>query len=157
LGHVPGGFARGYKLHVLVDSLGRIERFAVTGLARGEATVMRQLLREYPLGGLRIRADANYDSNPLYEQIARNGGRLIAPRRKPGRGLGHQPQHPDRLRAIAELERSPEAAREHRRRRSSVERHLGHLSNLPEGLWALPGFVRHQPRVNRWIVSKIVL
>jgi hypothetical protein len=157
VGQVPGGYARGYKVHLLVDSLGRIEAFDVTGLHAGEPVVMRKMLQGHPLDGLLIRGDSNYDSNALYRQVAGCGGRLIAPRKKPFTGIGHHRQHPDRLRAIAELEHSPLGLREHRRIRAEVERRIGHLTNLPCGLWALPGFVRHRPRVRQWVAAKVLL
>lgn len=157
-GKVPDGFARGYRLHVLADALaGIIDVFEVTGLHAGEATVMRQLVSRADVRGKVVRADANYDSNPLYRQVADQQGRLRAPRRKPGRGLGHHPQHPHRLAAIAELEQSPAALAEHRRRRNRVEQILAHLTNLPCGLWALPNSVRRLPRVRIWIAAKITL
>lgn len=157
VGKVPNGFARGYRLHVIADSLGIIEDFEVSGLHAGEATVMRQLVPRVDVRGKSIDADANYDSNPLYRQVADQDGRLIAPRRKSGRGLGHHPQHPHRLAAIAELEQSPALRAEHRRRRNHIERILAHLTNLPCGLWALPNFVRRLPRVRTWILGKIIL
>lgn len=156
-GYVPGGYARGYKVHLLIDSLGRIERFGVTGLHAGEPTVMTHLLRNADLRGQLIRADSNYDAKGLYGRIADRGGRLIAPRKKPFTGLGHHRHHPDRLRAIAELEASRDAMRTHRRIRAQVERQIGHLTNLPSGLWALPGFVRRLQRVRRWVAAKILL
>jgi len=157
VGKVPDGFARGYRAHVIADSAGIIEDFEVSGLHGGEATVMRQLVRGVDVRDKIIRADSNYDSNPLYGQVADKGGRLIAPRRKPQRGLGHHPQHPHRLLAIAELEQSPPRLAEHRRRRNRIEQILAHLTNLPCGLWALPNFVRRLWRVTMWILAKITL
>jgi hypothetical protein len=90
--------------------------------------------------------------------VAARGGRLIAPRKKPGTGLGHQPHHPDRLRAIEELEhRGDEATRAHKRHRIRVEQALGHLTNLPCGLAPLPNCVRRKCRVARWVLAKITL
>jgi|HubBroStandDraft_1064217.scaffolds.fasta_scaffold274170_1 hypothetical protein len=156
-GKVPDGWARGYKVHALVDSLGAIEAFEVTGLDAGESTVARRLVRQTNLNAAVIRADANYDSNALYATVNQCGGRLIAPRRKPGRGLGHHPQHPDRLRAIAELEADRATMRAHRRMRAGVEQRFAHLTNLPFGLSPLPNFVRRQRRVNLWVQGKITL
>ena len=158
-GKVPDGWARGYKLHVIVDAAAAaIDAFALTSLDRGEATVLRQrLLGRIDLRGVTLRADANYDSNPTYRAVADGGGRLIAPRRKPGRGIGHHFQHPDRLAAIAELEHVPGGLRAHKQQRNRVEQTLGHLCNLPFGLWALPSFVRHSDRVSGWVAAKIVL
>jgi IS5 family transposase len=159
-GKVPDGWAKGYKLHVLADSSGAIEDFERTPLNAGEATVLRQILqRQKPgrLSGATLRADANYDSNPTYRTAAQAGARLVAPRRKPGTGLGHHPQHPDRRAAIAELEHSCDGLPAHKRHRNRIEQTLAHLTNLPFGLWALPNFVRRLPRVRLWVTAKIVL
>lgn len=156
-GHVPDGFARGYRLHALVDAGGAIESWAVTPLNQGEATVARGVLANASLAQTTIRADANYDSNHLYAQVATQGGCFIAPRRKPGTGLGHHPQHADRLRAIAELEGDAQATRSHRRHRNRVEQVFGRLSTFPAGLWALPTSVRRLPRVTRYVNAKIAL
>ena len=84
--------------------------------------------------------------------------RRVAPRKRPHTGLGHHPHHPDRLRAIAGLERGgPECARAHKRHRIRVEQALGHLTNLPCGLSPLPNFVRRRHRVARWVLAKITL
>ena len=166
-GYVPGGMARGYKLHVVVDSLGRIDAFDVTPLNRSEAAVAAGLVAELAAGrtGLHggvVRGDANDDAGFLYEAVARAGGRFIAPRRRPGTGLGHGPCHPDRRRAIEELEASAPvrrhvARRDHSRERGRVEQVLAHLSNLSFGLAALPGHVRRLRRVTRWTAAKITL
>jgi hypothetical protein len=162
-GKTPGdGWAKGYKLHLIIDAVSAaIDAWQITPLDGGEATVLRRdLIANCDLRGVTLRADANYDSNPTYQAVAAAGGRLIAPRRKPGTGLGHRPHHPDRLRALAELERSPDAQanlRAHQRARSRVEQALGHLTNLPFGLWALPNHVRRLHRVQRWVSAKILL
>ena len=158
-GKVPDGWANGYKLHVIIDAAsGGIDAFAVTSLRAGEATVLRrQLLAQVALRDCTLRGDANYDSNPTYRAVADAGGRHVAPRRKPGTGLGHHPQHPDRLRAVRELEQTPGGLADHKRRRNRVEQVLAHLVNLPFGLWGLPPFVRRLPRVRQWVAAKIVL
>jgi IS5 family transposase len=159
-GRVRGGWAKGYKLHALVDAAtAAVDAFRVTPLDAGEATVAREMVAAGPrLDGALVRADANYDSNPLYAAVADRGGRLLAPRRKPGTGLGHScDQHPDRLRAIAELEASDDARRAHARRRVRVEQVFGHVTNLPCGLAPLPNHVRRLRRVTRWVTAKLAL
>jgi hypothetical protein len=165
-GKLPGdGWGRGYKLHVIVDACGAVDVFALTALDAGEATVARRLVALVDLSGVLLRGDSNYDSNPLYGAVAARGGRLIAPRKRPHTGLGHQPHHPDRLRAIAELEQrgggggggEAESTRAHKRHRIRVEQALGHLTNLPCGLSPLPNFVRRKHRVARWVLAKITL
>ena len=162
-GKVPGGWAKGYKLHALVDACGAVEAWAVTPLNAGEATVARDLLDEAEAGGrlawVAVRGDASYDSNALYARAADLGALLIAPRHKPGTGLGHHRQHPDRLRAIARLEEpgSPGPLKEHRRHRNRIEQAFAHLTNVPFGLWALPNHVRRLQRVGRWVRAKLAL
>jgi hypothetical protein len=156
-GKVPDAWAKGYKLHAMVDSLGAIEAFEVTALNAGEPTVACRLTRQMDLNAVVIRADANYDSNRLYATVSARGGRLIAPRCKPGRGLGHGAHHPDRLRAITELEGDSDALRTHRRLRVAVEQRFAHLTNLPFGLSPLPNFVRRMARVKLWLLAKITL
>lgn len=157
VGKVPGGFARGYKLHLIVNATGVIEAFTVTALNAGEATVLRSLIACTHLHQATLRADANYDSNATYLAAAEAGGRLIAPRRKLHTGIGHHPQHPDRLAAIELLEQNPQALTEHKRHRNRVEQILAHLTNLPFGLRALPNFVRRLSRVRLWVMTKITL
>jgi hypothetical protein len=157
LGKVPDGWARGYKLHAIVDSLGAVDAFAVTALDIGEATIARALVRQVDLRGVEVRTDANYDSNLFYAAVSQGGGRLIAPRRKPGCGLGHHPQHPDRLRAIAELETDTETLKSHRLQRIYIEQRFAHLTNLPFGLSPLPNFVRRFRRTRLWVLVKITL
>lgn len=157
-GKIPDGWARGYKLHAVVDSLGAIDVFCVTALDAGEATVVRQrLLGKTDLSGSILRGDANYDSNRLYRATARRGGRLIAPRKKPCTGLGHRRHHPHRLLAVAELETGVDHRRRHKRHRNRIEQSFAHLTNLSFGLWALPNFVRRTRRVTLWTKAKIAL
>lgn len=160
VGHVPNGFARGYKLHLIVNACGVIETFCVRPLNEAESTVARErvLPQLNSTGPFTIRGDASYDSNALYEAIRQKGGRLIAPRRKPGKAISKGRHHdPDRLRAIEELESSREAKRQHCGKRSGVERSVGHLTNLPFGLSPLPNFARRLHRVERWVSEKILL
>ncbi len=147
----------GYKLHAIGNKHGVIEAFKVTGLNAGEPTIARSLVHMTDISGAIIRADANYDSNPTYAAVADAGGRLIAPRRKPGTSLSRRKHHPDRLRAVEELERSDEAVQQHRRHRIRIEQTFGHLTNLPFGLAPLPNCVRRIHRVDRWVAAKILI
>jgi hypothetical protein len=163
VGRVPDGWGCGYKLHAVVDARGgAIDAAEVTPLDAGEATVLRHaLIPRVALAGCTLHGDANYDSNPCYAAVADAGGRMIAPRRKPRTGLGHGiEQHPDRLRAVDELERSPDHAAAlaiHRRLRNRVEQAFALLTNLPFGLAPLPNHVRRLPRVRLWVKAKITL
>ena len=157
-GHVPRGWARGYKLHVIVDETsGKIEAWDLTALNGGEPTTTLELLGKVDLKGATARGDSNYDSNPLYAGVAEAGGRLMAPRKKPFTELGHHENHPDRIRAIRHLELGDLVLEEHENRRIAVEQALAHLTNLPFGLFSLPNFVRRLHRVKRWVAGKILL
>lgn len=157
-GKVQDGWAKGYKLHALVDAGGAIDAITITSLEAGESTVAQQMLQSLSLPDTLVRADANYDSNALYAVVAQTGARLLAPRCKPGTGLGHSTtQHPDRLLAIATLEQSPDAKKAASRHRMRVEQIFAHLTNLPFGLSPLPNFVRRLSRVIRWVQAKILL
>jgi hypothetical protein len=157
-GHVPRGWAKGYKLHVIVDETsGKIEAWDLTALNGGEPTTTLELLGKVDLKGATARGDSNYDSNPLYAGVAEAGGRLQAPRKKPFTELGHHENHPDRIRAIRHLELGDLVLEEHEHRRIAVEQALAHLTNLPFGLFSLPNFVRRLHRVKRWVAGKILL
>jgi len=152
-----GHWARGYKVHAIVDACGAVDAAEVTALNAGESTIARRLAERADLSGCVVRGDANYDSNPLYEAVADRGGRLVAPRRKPGRGLGWRKHHPDRLRAVDELEHDKQASRQHKRHRARIEQAFAHLTNLPFGLSPLPNCVRRLHRVQRYVATKIML
>jgi hypothetical protein len=159
-GKLPGdGRGRGYKVHLLVDACGAVDPFTVTGLDAGEPTVMRGLVgwARFRRADQPVRGDSGYDSNRLYAAFAARGGRPIAARKKPGTGLGHHRQHPHRLLAIEQLERSEASLKAHRRHRIRVEQALAHATNLPFGLSPLPNHVRRLPRVRLWVLSKITL
>jgi len=157
-GKLPGDYwGKGYKAHLLTSDTGVVQLFTVTSLNMGESTVMQKLVTQTPLAGMLVRVDSNYDSNALYQAAAEQGGRLLASRKKPFAGLGNHPQHPDRLRAIKELEATDQAMRSHRRQRIRIEQEIGHLTNLPFGLSPLPNFVRRITRVTRWVLAKLTL
>ena len=156
-GRACGGWANGYKFHAVVNACGAVEVFTVTALNAGEATVARELLLPAcDLRGALLLADANYDSNALYAAVAVAGGRAVAPRRKPGTGLGHgREQHPDRLRAVAELEATAGGAEDFRRLRLGVEQAFGLMTSL--GLGALPPWVRRLRRVRLWAMARVIV
>ena len=156
-GRAAGGWAGGYKFHAVVDACGAVGAFAVTPLGAGESTVARELLTPAcDLRGALVLADGNYDSNPLYAAVAAAGGRLLAPRRKPGTGLGHgRRQHPDRLTAVEQLERTPGGLRDFRRLRLGVEQCFGLMTQL--GLGAPPPWVRRLRRVRMWVMGRVIV
>jgi hypothetical protein len=147
----------GYRVHAILSACGAVEVFAVTPLDEGESTVARQVLcAATDLRGALVVADGNFDSNNLYDTVADAGGRLVAPRRKPGAGLGHgTDQHPDRLRAVEELERTPGGRAEFDRLRLGVEQAFGLMTSL--GLAAPPPWARRLRRVRAWVMGRILV
>jgi hypothetical protein len=156
-GKTSGGWSKGYRVHAILGACGAVEAFTVTALDKGESTVARRVLcAAADLRGALVVADGNFDSNNLYGSVADAGGRLLAPRRKPGTGLGHgTDQHPDRLRAVEELERTPGGRREFDRLRLGVEQAFGLMTHL--GLGAPPPWVRRLRRVRMWVMGKVIV
>ena len=120
-----------------------------------------------------LLGDALLDSNPLHEACSPRGMQLVAPRKKPGTGLGHRPHEPSRLRSIELLE-SPLPAgprgtggmpgagpspfgRTLYALRQNIERRLGNLCCFGGGLAPLPAWVRTPHRVARWVAAKLVI
>lgn len=153
----------GYKLHVLVDRSRRLLSWAVEPLNKAESVVARELLgrvapAQRPAAGTMLLADASYDSNPLHAAAAAAGVRLIAPRRRPDRGLGkNQTHHPNRLRAVELTERGSWWRDRGMAMRGSVERFLGTLATVGGGLWGLPAWARRLHRVRTWVDAKMAL
>ena len=116
-----------------------------------------------------LLGDALFDSNPLHGACSACGIQVVAPRKKPGTGLGHVRggHSPSRLRAVELLERPapgdlPSAgrapfARELYAMRADIERRLGNLCSFGGGLAALPAWVRTPHRVARWVAAKLVI
>lgn len=71
VGYATRGFARGYKLHALASSDGRILRHALRPMNEGEAKVARGFAGD-DVGGW-VLADANYDTKNLYQAFGAYG------------------------------------------------------------------------------------
>ena len=67
-GRAPGGFGRGYKLHVWAAKDGRIPVWSVTPLNANEKPVAHEMLR-YRIAEELILADSQYDSRALYDAL----------------------------------------------------------------------------------------
>lgn len=157
-GWASGGFARGYKLHLLADSPADVWAWDVTPLNANEPKVAQRLVAQTKLRGY-LLGDANYDTNALHTTCRRQGLQLVAPRRHAAAGgLGHRPHDPGRLRSIDMLEQShtgfgPQLYRQ----RPNIERQFGSYSSAAYGLGHLPPWVRRLHRVKLWIGAKLVL
>ena len=151
-GRVYCGFARGYRLHALVDSQGYVKAFRLTAMNVGEPDVAMALLSEAPTGST-VLTDGVNDAARLYEVAEAHGVRFRArPRKNAGRG--HRPQHAARLQGIADWHAN---AAQYERLRGMVERVFGWQSSFGGGLGPLPAWVRTPARTTRWVTAKLVL
>lgn len=157
-GWASGGFAKGYKLHLLADSPADVLAWEVTPMNANEPHVARQLVRRCSTPGY-LLGDANYDTNPLHDACRRRGIQLVAPRRHgAGRGLGHRRHDAGRLRCIEMLEQSQTGfGPQLHRQRPNIERQFGSYSSAAYGLTTLPPWVRRLHRVKLWVGAKLVL
>ena len=151
-GRVYGGFARGYRLHSLIDENGVVVAWRVASMNVAEMSVAPELLGQAPAKSL-VLADANYDRTPLYEGAHAAGVTLLARPRK-NAGKGHRPQSPIRLASIALWNTDPQ---KHIYMRWHVERAQAHQSTFAGGLQPLPTWIRRLPRVERWVAAKLVI
>jgi hypothetical protein len=160
-GRGAGRYGKGYKLHAIADpAAGVFVGVDVQPLNASETTIVARILERkgtrLPDGAL-LLGDALYDSNPLHAAAARRGVQLIAPRRRPGTGLGSCRHHPNRLESIritegedAELWEDVFAPQ-----RAAIERFFGAMASFGGGLFTLPPWVRRLHRVRLWVYAKI--
>lgn len=161
------GYAKGYKLHVLIDDGWRVLAWRVRPLNEAECLVAQDLLRDaarWSSLGLAphtiMLADASYDSNRLHLRAATLGVQMIAPRRKPHLGLaGNRTHHPSRLLSVRITEGDGAAARMMwiHRERDGIERYFGTLASSGGGLDHLPTWVRRLHRCERWVGAKLII
>lgn len=158
-----GRYAKGYKLHAIIDQARRLLVWDVRPMKDSEQAVACELVARAAARGLlprgaRLLGDANYDSRHLYDRAAAAGITLVAPRRLPGTGVSkYRPCHEHRLAAIRELEGDPRRARRFRLRRAAIERYFGALATVGGGLHTLPAWARRLHRVRLWVGAKLVL
>jgi hypothetical protein len=175
-GRCCGAFAKGYKLHALVNEHRRVVLWCVTPLNTDEKVVAEELLMQMPPGNAAsdtpasiafsaplTLADSNYDSAPLHAAFAAQGRCLLAPLRgeqfvsDQGRSKKSlQAMGPVRREVVALWEEHPDLANYVLKQRNNIEGVLSVLS-LAGGLDRLPGFVRRLPRVWRWVACKLIL
>jgi hypothetical protein len=165
-GHVPGGMAKGYKLHAFVNRRRRIVVWSVTGLNVAEQTVAAQLLAHLPplSPEALVMMDSNYDSAPLHKRSEPLNACLIHPLKGQGR-VGVRGHHPVTLRQMGASRRAlvhmwdrhPHLLRFVLKMRDQIERVLGVLVCTAGGLASLPPWVRTLARVRRWVGVKIIL
>ena len=156
-GRATHGMAKGYKLYAVYEGQA-LDAWRIGPMNESEANVARRLIPEAAEQGEGyLLGDSLYDSNPLYTLSQQHGLQLITPRKKPGTGLGHHRQHPDRLRAIDLTEGSSTFGATLYAQRTSIERCFGQAGNLGCGLGPLPNWVRRPRRVARWVAGKLLI
>ena len=78
-GRASGGFARGYKLHVVWGDRPLPEAWSVTALNADEGTQAVGLLPQVPFGIGYLLADGGYEASPVYDAAAAVGYQLVCP------------------------------------------------------------------------------
>lgn len=153
-----GKMAKGYKIHVLLGENGFVSAWRLTPMQTSEKIMARRIVRSVHPQGYLV-GDGNYDSRNLHSLCVKLGElQLVAPRFKPGGGLGHRRQGRGRLRSIELLEVSRTGfGNGLMKHRNDMERWFGNLVSYGGGLTCLPPWVRTYHRVHRWVSAKLVL
>jgi len=156
-GWAGGGYAKGYKLHLIGRSPAEVRAWEVTPMNASEPRTAARLVRQARIQGY-LLGDANYDTNALHAACRQVGLQLVAPRRHgAGRGLGHRRHDPGRLRCIDMLENSLTGfGPQLHRQRPNIERQLGSYSSASYGIAVLPPWVRRLHRVKLWVGAKLI-
>lgn len=158
IGRGAGGFQKGYKLHAIYAQNNRPIAYRVTPMNVDERVVAKQMLHEHQLGEGYLLADANYETNPLYDQAAQIGRVLVTPRRfRQAKGLGQSRLHS--LHRVAMIQRLKDPSPFMRRlldTRRAIETNFANLTNFGGGLTHLPPWVRG-PRVEPYVIAKILI
>lgn len=156
-GHARRGWAKGYKLHEVDGARPAPCEWDVEPLNVAEPTVAARLVARLPPGGCYLLGDSAFDSNPLHEAATSGGRQLLAPRKRPGTGLGHCRQSVGRLRSLELLEGPGAFGRALHCERDAIERRFGRLTNHAAGLAPLPNWVRRLDRVRLWVQLKLLI
>jgi hypothetical protein len=155
-GYGAGGLYNGYKLHAIYGESGALLAWQVHPMNVSEKTVAHELIKELSGEGY-LLADANYDSNLLYDTAETHGHQLVAPRRKPNTPLGHRRHSLRRLRSVAMLEGPSDFGRELFQKRRGIETRFGNLTSFGGGLICLPPWARTLARVRLYVHAKLLI
>jgi hypothetical protein len=144
IGRGAGGFQKGYKLHAIYAGNNRPTAHCVAPMNVDERVVARQMIEEHSLGEGYLLADANYETNPLYDQAAGVGRMLVTPRRfANAKGIGQTIKHSEHRLAMIQRMKDPSPfIRDLLATRGQVETKFANLSNFGGGLTHLPPWVR---------------
>jgi len=153
-GRAGRSYAKGYRLHAVYGSAPLPRQWEITAMNVSEPEVAARLIPALNGGGY-LLGDKIHDSNPLHEVALATGYQLVAPRKRPGTGLGHRPHAPGRLRSMALL--TKDFGKALYRCRMDIERQFGWLTNHAAGLSPLPSWVRRLSRVQTWVHAKLII
>ncbi len=158
IGRGTGGFQKGYKLHAIYADKNRPVAYCVEPMNVDERVVAKRLLSQIQLGEGYLLADANYETNNLYNQAASIGRILVTPRRfSRAKGLGQSREHsPYRIQMIIRMKDPTLFLRELYQNRRQIETRFANLSNFGGGLTHLPPWVRGR-RVDDYVTAKIII
>jgi hypothetical protein len=158
IGRGAGGFQKGYKLHAIYARSNRPVVYRITPMNIDERVVAQQMMQEHQLGEGYLLADANYETNPLYDQAAQIGRVLVTPRRFPdAKGLGYARTHSVHRVAMIQRMKDPSSfTRSLLGTRRRIETRFANLSNFAGGLTHLPPWVRGR-RVEPYVTAKIII
>lgn len=158
VGRGNGMFSRGYKMHALGASDGRVLAFYVGPLNEGEPRIAREHLAAHAPPGSVVLADGNYDSKDLYTAIEQRGAVLLTPqKRNAGSEAAMRRTSPARRRAMLLWRARPELMRRVYALRGQIERTFSALTCFGGGLGPLPAWVRRRQRVTRWVTAKVAI
>lgn len=149
----------GYKLHMICSGNPMPDAFAITSLGVCEKQMAFRMVKRLRGGGY-LLGDSHYDASWLFDTCRYHNHLLLCPRGKPGTGIGHHYQSPQRLRAIEMLE-PPAAINDFGpslyRVRGEIERQFSQLVSFGGGLASLPCWVRRIWRVRNWVWAKLLI
>ena len=149
----------GYKLHMIYSGNPMPDSFVITPLNVCEKKMTKRMLKRIAGGGY-LLADSLYDASWLFDLCRYHNHQLVCPRIKPGTGLGHCYQSPQRLRCMQMLE-SPAQVNDFGQslygQRTDIEREFSQLVCFGGGLAGLPAWVRRIWRVRTWVTLKLLI
>jgi len=149
----------GYKLHMVFSGNPMPDAFAITSLDVCEKQMARRMIKRVKGCGY-LLADGHYDASWLYDLCRHHNHVLVSPRPKPGTGIGHHYQSPQRLRSIQLLEPPTGINRfgaSLYRNRTLIERQFSQMTCFGGGLSPLPSWVRRIWRVRNWVWAKLLI
>jgi len=155
-GRGAGGMDKGYKLHALWGRGNMPLAWSVRPMNVSEKAMAAELLCELRDGGY-VLADANYETNHLYDLAAEHNHQLLSPRHHPGTNLGHRRHSQHRLRGIELLEGPSRFGQQLYQLRRQIEGRFSGLTSFGGGLVSLPPWVRHLHRVQQFVHAKLLI